>query len=256
MLNWYGTLGDITVSKIETMAAHAAKCVCVLLTGAIAWSPATHARDYCASDARIGAVDLSTPIDQTFLNAMRGISIKTIIRYYDHENETLPGKTLRKSERDAILMNGFHTAVVFQHHNDQLASFTALRGRLDADRSLALAGENSQPRGSAIYFGVDGAWETSYELGNVLAYFKEVKTRLAAAGYRVGVYGSGLVCDVLQSSGLAELCWLGAPTTWPLYQMYYQRMNWRLAQLRTSQCGGRSVDFNLVNGIAADYGQF
>jgi Domain of unknown function (DUF1906) len=244
------------VSKIETAAARAAKCVCVLLAGAIAWAPAIHARDYCTSDSRVGAVDSSSPVDQTFLNAMRGIGIETIIRYYDHENETLPGKTLRRSERDAILMNGFHTAVVFQHHNDQLASFTALRGRLDADRSLALAGENSQPRGSAIYFGVDGAWETSYELANVVAYFKEVKTRLAAAGYHVGVYGSGLVCDVLQSSRLAELCWLGAPTSWPLYHMYYQTMNWRLAQLRTSQCGGRSVDFNLVNGIVADYGQF
>jgi Domain of unknown function (DUF1906) len=249
-------LGEINVSKIVTAAAHAAKCVSVLLAGALAWSPALHAREHCASDSRIGAVDLSTPVDQTFLDAMRGIGIKTIIRYYDHENETLPGKTLRRSERDAILTNGFDTAVVFQHHNDQLASFTAMRGRLDADRSLALAGENSQPRGSAIYFGVDGAWETSFELVNVVAYFKEIKTRLAGAGYRVGVYGSGLVCDVLRSSGLAELCWLGAPTSWPLYQIYYQTMNWRLAQLRTSQCGGRSVDFNLVNGIVADYGQF
>lgn len=241
--------------KIACVAARAAKYACVLLASVIAWTPTIQASDYCTSDSRIGAVDLSTPVDQTFLNAMRGI-VKTIIRYYDHEDETLPGKTLRRSERDTILMNGFNIAVVFQHHNDQLASFTALRGRLDAERSLALAGENSQPRGSAIYFGVDGAWETSYELANVLAYLKEVKTRLAAAGYRVGVYGSGLVCDVLQASGLAELCWLGAPTTWPLYHMYYQTMNWRLAQLRTSHCGGRSVDFNLVNAIAADYGQF
>jgi len=244
------------VSKIVTAAAHAAKCVSVLLASVIAWMPTIQARDYCASDSRVGAVDLSTPVDQTFLDTMRGIGIRTIIRYYDHENETLPGKTLRRSERHAIMTNGFNTAVVFQHHNDQLMSFTAMRGRLDADRSLALAGENSQPRGSAIYFGVDGAWEASYELANVLAYFKEVKARLAATGYRVGVYGSGLVCDVLQSSGLAELCWLGAPASWPLYQMYYQTMNWRLAQLRTSQCGGRSVDFNLVNGIVADYGQF
>ena len=29
-----------------------------------------------------------------------------------------------------------------------------------------------------------------------------------------------------------------------------------LAQLPTTSCGGRSVDFNLVNGMGADYGQF
>ena len=237
-------------------AAKAARYVCVLLAGATTLSSATDARNYCTTESRVGAVDLSTPVDQTFLDTMRGIGIRTIIRYYDHEDETLPGKTLRKNERDAILMNGFGTAVVFQHHNDQLASFTVSRGRLDAERSLALATENSQPQGSVIYFGVDGPWQTSYELANILSYFREVHSTLAQSGYRVGVYGSGLVCDVLQYNGLAELCWLGAPTSWPLYHVYYNTMNWGLLQLRTSQCGGRSVDFDLVNGIVADYGQF
>jgi hypothetical protein len=252
----YKHVWDLAVQKTGSMAARAAEYICALFAGAMALSSAAVARDYCAGDSRIGAVDLSTPVDQSFLTTMRAAGVKTIIRYYDHEDETLPGKTLRRSERDAILINGFRTAVVFQHHNDQLASFTTLRGRLDAERSLALAAENAQPRGSAIYFGVDGAWQTSYELANILAYFKEVNAGLAGSGYRVGVYGSGLVCDVLQYSGLARLCWLGAPTSWPLYHAYYQTMNWGLVQLRTSQCGGRSVDFNLVNGIIVDYGQF
>jgi hypothetical protein len=137
-------------------------------------------------------------VNQSFLDQMQAIGINTIIRYYDHENETLPGKTLRKAERDLILTNGFKTAVVFQHRNNQFASFTALRGRQDAERSLALAAENSQPKGSAIYFGVDGAWKMPYELANIVSYFKEVNGRLAASGYRVGVYGSGLVCNTLR----------------------------------------------------------
>ncbi len=249
-------IGGPCRAKSRIRGRDAAKYVCLLLASAITWSWASYARDYCSNNSRVGAVDLSTPVDQNFLSAMRGIGIKTIIRYYDHEIETLPGKTLRRNEHDAILMNGFRTAVVFQHHNDQLASFTALRGRLDAERSLALAAENSQPRGSAIYFGVDGPWQTSYELENILTYFKEVTAKMAGSGYRVGVYGSGLVCNILLSSGLAQLCWLGAPTSWPLYHTYYQTMNWRLVQLRTSQCGGRSVDFDLVNGIVSDYGQF
>lgn len=242
--------------KVGSWAATSARYVGLLLATAIAWPPATHAGDYCVNDPRVEAVDLSAPVDQSFLNAMRGIGVKTIIRYYDHENETLPGKTLRRSEHDFILMNGFRTAVVFQHHNNQFTSFTALRGRQDAERALVLAAENSQPQGSAIYFGVDGPWQASYELANILTYFKEVNTRLAGAGYRVGVYGSGLVCNILLANGLAELCWLGAPTSWPEYQAYYQTRNWRLVQLATSQCGGRSVDFNLANDIVADYGQF
>jgi Domain of unknown function (DUF1906) len=214
------------------------------------------ATEYCISNPRVEAVDSSAPVDSIFLNRMQAIGVNTIIRYYDHEDETLPGKTLRRGERDAILMNGFKMAVVFQHRNDRFASFTTLRGRQDAERSLALAAENSQPKGSAIYFGVDGPWKKPYELANIIAYFREVNARLAGTGYRVGVYGSGLVCNTLLANALAELCWLAAPTNWPDYHDYYQTREWRLVQLPTSQCGGRSVDFNLANGANTDYGQF
>jgi Domain of unknown function (DUF1906) len=233
-------------------AARSAGLVCLLAASLVVWAPRGQAGYYCANDPRIEAVDLSAPVDQNFLDTMRGIGIRTIIRYY----ETLPGKTLRRAERDLILANGFQTAVVFQHHNNQFASFTEPRGQQDAERSLALATENSQPKGSAIYFGVDGPWQTAYELANVAAYFRELKARLAGLGYRIGVYGSGLVCNMLLSTGLAELCWLGAPTAWPDYHAYYQTKRWGLAQLRTSQCGGRSVDFNLANDTVANYGQF
>jgi Domain of unknown function (DUF1906) len=238
-------------------AGYSAEFVFLLFASLSVWANAAQAAaSYCANDPRIEAVDLSEPVDQSFLNTMRGIGIKTIIRYYDHEDETLPGKTLRRNERNLILANGFKTAVVFQHHNNQFASFTATRGRQDAERSRALAGENSQPQGSAIYFGVDGPWQAAYELANVAAYFRELKAGLAGFGYRIGVYGSGLVCNVLLSTGLAELCWLGAPTSWPDYHAYYQTRKWGLAQLRTSRCDGRSVDFDMVNDGVADYGQF
>jgi Domain of unknown function (DUF1906) len=231
-----------------------AKFACVFLAGLAICASTAHARDYCVRDPQVQAVDLSAPVDQNFLTEMKANRINTIIRYYDHENETLPRKTLRKAERDLIMANDFKVAVVFQHHNDQFASFTPLRGSQDAERSLALANENSQLRGSAIYFGVDGAWRAPSQLANIMSYFKEVKARLMGAGYRAGVYGSGLICNTLLRNGLADLCWLAAPTTWPEYLDYYPTRQWKLVQLSTTRCGGRSVDFNLANGT--DYGQF
>jgi hypothetical protein len=68
--------------------------------------------------------------------------------------------------------------------------------------------------------------------------------------------GSGLVCNTLLANGLAELCWLAAPTSWPDFSAWYQTKRWKLVQLPTTQCGGRSVDFNLADGGAAEYGQF
>jgi hypothetical protein len=204
------------------------------------WASGASARDYCARDPRIEAVDLSAPVSQGFLDNMRAIGIKTSSGITTMRMK-LCGKTLRRSERDLILTNGFKTAVVFQHHNDQFTSFTAWRSQ---DRTIVRARqENSQPRGSTIYFGVDGPWK---ELTNIMAYFTEVYARLARSGYRVGVYGSGLVQRPL-TSGLAESCWLAAPTRWPEYHAYYQTRKWGLAQLRPTQCGGRSVDFNLVS---------
>jgi Domain of unknown function (DUF1906) len=228
-----------------------------IFVGSLAISALTaQAAEFCTTDPRVEAVDSSAPVTQSFLDKMKAIGISTIIRYYDHEDETLPGKTLRRGERDAIVMNGLKMGVVFQHRNNKFASFTALRGRQDAERSLVLAAENSQPRGSAIYFGVDGPWNTPDELANIMAYFQAVNARLAGSGYRVGVYGSGLVCNALLAHGLAELCWLAAPASWPDFSAYYQTKRWRLVQLPTTQCGGRSVDFNLANGPAPEYGQF
>jgi Domain of unknown function (DUF1906) len=237
-------------------AARSVERMGIFLAGIALGVSAVQAADYCGRPPQGAAVDLSAQVNTSFLDKMRQIGVNTIIRYYDYEDETLPGKTLTRAERDLIAMNGFTAAVVFQHHNDRFASFSRLRGRQDAERSLALANAVSQAKGSAIYFGVDGGWHSSYELANITAYFSEVKATLAGSGYRVGVYGSGLVCDILVTNGLAELCWLGAPTSWPGYSDYYQTRRWRLAQLPTSECGGRSVDFNLTNGMNADYGQF
>jgi len=238
------------------LAKRLAGAVSMFVASFAIWAAMAHATDFCMRDPRVEAVDSSAPVTQSFLDQMKAIGISTIFRYYDHEDETLPGKTLRRGERDVIVMRGLKIGVVFQHRNNKFASFTALRGRQDAERSLILAAENSQPIGSAIYFGVDGPWNTPYELANIMGYFQEVNARLAGSGYRLGVYGSGLVCNALLANGLAELCWLAAPTSWPDFSAWYQTKRWKLVQLPTTRCGGRSVDFNLASDTAAEYGQF
>lgn len=212
--------------------------------------------NYCSKDSGAAAADLSRPVNQTFLDKMKVVGIKTIIRYYDHEDETIKGKTLRKDERDLIIKNNFAIGVVFQHHNDALASFTPARGKQDAQRSRILAKENSQPGTSAIYFGVDGDWKKAAELTKIKDYFKEVNAELAKDGYRIGVYGSGLVCRTLTEAGLAEFCWLANAKSWPEYDKYFASKKWRLVQTLPQDCGGRNVDFDFTNGTDTDFGQF
>ena len=228
----------------------------LLLAGQAPGAFAANAKDYCTRNSGASAVDLSTRVNQNFLDAMKGVGVETIIRYYDHEDETIRGKTLRRAERDLIIKNGFQIAVVFQHHNDRFTSFVPERGRADAMRSLFLAKENSQPKGSAIYFGVDGPWGSPSELSNIKSYFKEANSVIAGSGYRVGVYGSGLVCKELLKEGLAELCWLANARGWPGYEEFHKTRKWRLAQFLPQTCARTSVDFSVTNGSDPDYGQF
>jgi Domain of unknown function (DUF1906) len=83
--------------------------------------------------------------------------VDTIIRYYDEECETLPGKTLSLEESKAIISAGLQLAVVFQHRSDDPTKFFEKSiGVKDANRALILAERLGQPYKTAIYFGIDG----------------------------------------------------------------------------------------------------
>jgi hypothetical protein len=125
--------------------------------------PIPNSRPTCAMNPDFTVADFSVPLvnlvagGRSALEQLKLFKVSTVFRYYDHENETLPGKTLFRAESDAIISAGLKIGVVFQHHNDDPAKFLVPdAGTKDAERALKLADENSQPYNSAIYFGIDG----------------------------------------------------------------------------------------------------
>lgn len=210
----------------------------------------------CPAAGTFQAVDMATPVDQRFLDVMKQLRVNTVIRYYDHTNETIRGKTLKPAELDLLARNGFDAMVVFQHNNNQITSFTAARGNSDAIRSLELAGVNRQPAGSAIYFGVDGGWNSAADLAKVKTYFTQAAPRIRAGGYKVGAYGSGMVCTELLKTGLADLCWLANATGWPGYAAFKATNQWTMTQTLPRNCGGKNVDFNTVNAAFREIGEW
>ena len=141
-------------------------CAALLGTGAVAADDVAipHDRPECALNPSFTVADFSVPLSnlaadqgRSALEQLKLFRISTVFRYYDHEDETLPGKTLLHPESDAIISSGLKIGVVFQHHNDDPAKFLDPEsGTKDAARALKLADENRQPYDSAIYFGVDG----------------------------------------------------------------------------------------------------
>jgi hypothetical protein len=224
------------------------------------------------------AVDVSEQVNEGFLRKIKEVGIGTVFRYYDWTNETLRGKTVTKRELALIARQDLNVAVVFQHNNDCMCTFmNPQRGRMDADRSLALATSFSQPRGSAVYFGVDGVdgqylnllKETNLPSGESQAghfirkyvrnYFEQISVRMKSSGYKIGVYGSGLVCKYLLDEKLVDYCWLANATSWPGYQEMEKSKRWVLRQhlpTKPSDCFGLEVDLNSGNGSVHDFGQW
>lgn len=227
--------------------------VSVLLIGVSAAFPVLAA---CPAPGQYDAVDLSGPVDQTFLDKMATLGVDTIVRYYDHVNETIRGKTLTLRERRLIAKNGFKQVVVFQHNSRSITSFTWARGVKDANRSLELAKTMNQPMRSAIYLGVDGPWSGSQDLLKVREYFRAAAPLIRDAGYKIGAYGSGRVCELLLDAGDVDYCWLANATSWPGYDRFLASNRWTMKQFTPRTCGGREVDFNVINSGMREIGQF
>lgn len=215
--------------------------------------------DHCYAGSGVMAADTSQPVTSVFLKKMRQVGVHTIIRYFDHKNETIPGKTLTFDERMQIAEAGFHILVVFQHWGQRISTFRdPKRGKSDAIRALTLAHDVGQPVGSAIYFAVDGPWSNTKDMADITRYFTDVRRSVAERGnlYRVGVYGSGQVCSAILDQGLADYCWLANARAWPGYNAHLASGRWQIRQLMPGKCGDREVDFNLLPSRSAYFGQF
>ena len=209
----------------------------------------------CPNALHAKAADVSLQMTDAFVKTAKAAGVRTIARYYDYEDETLPGKTLTQAEVNLLAANKMSLVVIFQHHNDHLTSFTPERGDGDAARSLELAAKFGQPKGSAIYFGVDGDWEDDQDQAAILAYFKAANARVTPAGYRVGMYGSGLTCKNLKAAHLVSLCWLPGAMLEGL-EWSLENDSWQLWQQKQTVCGGVDVDLDRINKWQPDVGQF
>lgn len=211
----------------------------------------------CPAPGVFGAVDLSQYCTQRFLDAMKYLGVKTIIRYYDYPGSpTLPQKIPTTAELALIKANGFQFCGVFQHNNSKLASFTAERGTRDAGVALELAKKWGQPKGSAIYFGVDFDPDISEVNGPIFAYASKFSSLVRASGFRVGAYGSGLTLKQLLAANLIDLAWLSMSTGFRDSKAFDASGKWNLKQVKDRNCGGINCDFDYVNPDKPDFGQW
>lgn len=212
----------------------------------------------------------TSPIIDTPFNAaskavaLRRFGIETVIRYYNFRNSSVfPDKCLTIQEAQAVCASGLKLATIFQQRQNQIGDFSHEIGVRAGHRTYELAADTvGQPEGSAIYFAVDFDASESEIDEHILPYFEGVRGSMLAHGdgtarYRIGAYGSGLVCRKLRESGLAELTWLSMSRGFRGTRAALEAGGWHLNQLPAATTVlGLGVDFDESNPSQPDFGGF
>jgi hypothetical protein len=108
----------------------------------------------------------------------------------------------------------------------------------------------------------------------VVKYFERIASVFKASSdagepsYKIGVYGSGLVCEeMMKRPDLVTDCWLAQSVGWPNYDSYRNSKKWSLLQKNPTLCPKPpwvnirtsdrvAFDFNFVRPGTADFGQW
>lgn len=179
---------------------------------------------------------------------IRAAGLGFVARYYSYN----AAKNLTPAEAKALSAAGIAIVSVWEARGDVAASFTAEQGAKDAAEALRLARAIGQPEGSAIYFAVDFDAAPGGVAGGISRYFRSAGAALGGH-YRVGVYGSGLVCQILHASGLAELIWLACAGGWRGTRGF---AGWHIKQGLPADPWGFGFQVDPDEAAAGDFGQW
>lgn len=191
------------------------------------------------------------------LNLAKAAGTRVAIRYFSLDGKS-GWKVLKTAEAESLRQEGFAILPVFQYAGNKMSAFSGALGTRDAENALISADRFSLPEGTTIFFAVDFDAAGNQISGPIEAYFRSVRAVLEnhATQYRVGVYGSGLVCRMLHSEGLVDLTWLAQATGWREYSTYNSSGNWTLKQSATVSGNGGDFNFDAVNGDIGSLGAF
>ncbi|BDC48001.1 hypothetical protein F183_A03170 [Bryobacterales bacterium F-183] len=192
---------------------------------------------------------------QPFLNCLNAEGMAFAARYYCKSTSQ---KRLSKNEAKALSQAGLKIAVVYQDAQDGIEHFNGVKGKASAKKALEQAADIGQPAGSAIYFACDFDPSADETRGPVTEFFHAVNAELAAAtvSYKVGVYGSGLVCRVIRDASLASFAWLAGATGFRETSAFRPRAH--LLQILPSRsiCSSPKLEIDDDIAFTADFGGF
>lgn len=192
------------------------------------------------------------------LAALKAAGIRTVIRYLSPINPH-GEKCVKAAEAKAIAAAGLRLGLVCEGWGDFAhGGISAGGGERDGEWCAEYAETVGAPAGACIFYAVDVDASASQIKKLVLPYFTSIKAKHAAAKtqYRIGVYGSGNVCDAVLAANLADLSWLSCSMGWGGSRACLAANKWALRQHVPATLCGIDCDPDDANGEFGDFVPF
>lgn len=198
------------------------------------------------------------------LDQAKECGVTTIFRYLSPANPS-GEKVVKPAEAHAMAAAGIRLGLVCEDWGDFAhAAINAQTGTRDGAWCRKYAVTVGAPAGAAIYFAVDADANAEEIRDLVLPYFGRIEEVLQAPSdlplYRMGVYGSGAVCEAVQAEFPDVLTWLSCSLGWDDSRLFLARGTYTLFQKTPKRQFDIDTDPDLPNGqhvgVAADIGDF
>ncbi|WP_100487015.1 glycoside hydrolase domain-containing protein [Sporolactobacillus pectinivorans] len=144
------------------------------------------------------AIDCASKLTEASIEHLKASGVQAIGRYLGPE---ISWKTVNRAEVAHILSAGLKLFSIWEKNPVSSLYFTRDQGAKDAKEAVHFASGIGQPAGTPIYFTVDYD-ATNREMDLIINYFRSIKSVIST--YKVGVYGSFAVIEVLVRSGAAD----------------------------------------------------
>ncbi len=124
------------------------------------------------------------------------------------------GKGLTLQEAQVLSDAGLQIMSLYEAAGASLSGFSPTVARRDAAQAIQYAAAVHQPLGSTIYFAGDDFDAGAGDLPTIRAYFEILRGIIVPAMYVLGVYGDGLVCQMLLAAQLVQHTFLAGAMGW------------------------------------------
>lgn len=150
--------------------------------------------------AKLNGVDCATKLNQQLAESLKTTGVEYVGRYLGDS-----WKSISIMEANALINAGLKIVSIWETNPTRATYFTKNQGISDGKVASDYAKSIGQSEGSAIYFTVDYDAQLS-DMNAILNYFLGARQGLDQS-FKVGVYGSYSVLEMLHSQGSADYFW-------------------------------------------------